>query len=354
MYNKLFAKILDSSIWLEPHETVRVWITFIAAMDEDGFVAFASPANVAHRARVTLPEAEAALAKLAAPDANSSDPDNEGRRIERVPGGWIVLNAPKYREMATRENIRATTRERVRKHRSKSIAINVASSNDAQRYERVTEPCLYAPGNAATITDELPSESSNAPVTPSEAETYTEAESEESEDLPRAPEVLALDPITAALVQRGVVSRSSAEIGIYTRAENDARAAAGVPMPAAAMMLRRPRTGADADVNEHRSCFGMGTLPSCARGVCIRAYLVDPWRRQLESDPSIESPDAYIRAFIADTLRQAQPGPLGDALKFWSRAWDGAHAAAVARPGQTKSDRTRDAARRVLGLGARS
>jgi hypothetical protein len=354
MYNKLFAKILDSSIWLEPHETVRVWITFIAAMDEDGFVAFASPANVAHRARVTLPEAETALAKLAAPDANSSDPDNEGRRIERVPGGWIVLNAPKYREMATRENIRATTRERVRKHRSKAVSTtNSASSNDTERYESVTRP--YGAGNDTSVTNALPDGSSNAPVTPSEAEADTEAKSErEREDLPRALDATAVDPRTAELVRTGVVSRSSAEIGIYTRAENDARALAGVVLPPAAPLQRRPRTGVEADVNEHRNCFGSGTLPSCARGVCVRAYLVDGWRRQLKSDASIESPDAYICAFIADTVRKASPGPLGDALKFWSRAWDGAHAAAVVRPGQTKSDRTREAARRVLGVGAQS
>jgi hypothetical protein len=34
MYNKLFTKILDSSIWLENHATVRVWITLLASMDE--------------------------------------------------------------------------------------------------------------------------------------------------------------------------------------------------------------------------------------------------------------------------------------------------------------------------------
>ena len=120
MYNKLFTKILDSSIWMEPLATRIVWVTLIAAMDEDGFVAFASPSNVAHRARVTDDEAREAIATLEGPDPNSSNPDNEGRRIERVPGGWIVINAPIYRDLVTREIIKKQTRERVQRYRQKA------------------------------------------------------------------------------------------------------------------------------------------------------------------------------------------------------------------------------------------
>ena len=40
MYNKLFTKILDSSIWLAPDSARIVWLTFLAAMDEDGVVRF--------------------------------------------------------------------------------------------------------------------------------------------------------------------------------------------------------------------------------------------------------------------------------------------------------------------------
>lgn len=119
MYNKIFTKILDSSIWLEPDATRLVWLTLIAAMDEDGFCQFASVANLAHRARVTLEGAGEAVKVLEGPDDNSSDPDNEGRRIERIPGGWIVLNAKKYRELVTRTVIKEQTRARVARHRAK-------------------------------------------------------------------------------------------------------------------------------------------------------------------------------------------------------------------------------------------
>ena len=117
MYNKLFTKILDSSIWMEPSPTRIVWLTFIAAMDETGFVQFASIHNVAHRAVVSLEEAATALKCLESPDPNSADPANEGRRIERVEGGWIVLNSEKYRAIATREHQKELNRERVKRYR---------------------------------------------------------------------------------------------------------------------------------------------------------------------------------------------------------------------------------------------
>ncbi len=97
---------------------------FIAVMDETGFVQFASVLNVSHRARVSLKEAEKAVACLEAPDEHSSDPDNEGRRVERVPGGWIVLNAEKYRDIATRQTMRESNKARVQKYRAKESISN--------------------------------------------------------------------------------------------------------------------------------------------------------------------------------------------------------------------------------------
>ena len=88
-------------------------------MDEKGFAQFASVANVAHRARVTLDEAQVALTCFESPDIDSSDPENEGKRVERVPGGWMILNAEKHRELVTRSVIQEQTRERVRRFRER-------------------------------------------------------------------------------------------------------------------------------------------------------------------------------------------------------------------------------------------
>lgn len=161
MYNKLFAKILDSSIWLEPDSTRIVWMTCLAAMDEDGFCSFASPANLAHRAVVPLDACVSALATLEGVDPNSSDPDNDGRRLERVPGGWLVRNASKYRDLVSREIAKAANRRRVARHRETKRA-----------------------GNAGVMPGNAPSRKANASVTLSdtEAEADTETRSDTETD----------------------------------------------------------------------------------------------------------------------------------------------------------------------------
>ncbi len=139
MYNKLFSKIVDSSIWLEPTPTRIVWLMFIAVMNEDGFVQFASVANVAHRARIDLLDAETAIKILESPDPNSADEDNDGRRIEKVPGGWMILNAHKYRDLVTREMVREQTRRRVARKRAKDKGVTLCNADVTQRNGSVTQ-----------------------------------------------------------------------------------------------------------------------------------------------------------------------------------------------------------------------
>ncbi len=129
MYNKIFTKILDSSIWLEPTDTRIVWITLLAAMDEDGFAHFSAVQNLANRANISLESTEKALDVLMSPDSNSADPDHDGRRIERVPGGFFILNAQKHREAVTRVVQREQTRKRVAKHRAKKTGKTECNAN---------------------------------------------------------------------------------------------------------------------------------------------------------------------------------------------------------------------------------
>jgi hypothetical protein len=92
-------------------------------MDEDGMCHFASVVNLARRAIVTTEEARQAVSILEAPDPDSSDPDNEGRRLERVPGGWIVLNATKYKQIVSGSESRRLARERAQRYRDKKAGI---------------------------------------------------------------------------------------------------------------------------------------------------------------------------------------------------------------------------------------
>jgi len=208
MYNKIFTKILDSSIWLEPTPTRIVWITLIAAMDENGFCAFAAVGNVAGRARVTEAEARAALDVLEKPDPESSDQDNEGRRIERVPGGWIVLNAPKYRALVTRVNIQEKTKERVRRFREKKRSGNapVTGCNEIETPSpvRVLVSSPLPPVNGGRMNRRSRKASVGAPLSKETQEAINEAyaaEDRRAYDIwqARPPEYKAANPWTGKI-----------------------------------------------------------------------------------------------------------------------------------------------------------
>lgn len=125
MYAKLYATILRSSIWLEDDETRLLWIAMLAAADEQGYV-FGSPAGMAHTARIPVEATKAALLKLASPDPDSSDlsenPENEGRRIEVVDGGWRLINYARYRAIRDSEERREQNREAKRRQRERESA----------------------------------------------------------------------------------------------------------------------------------------------------------------------------------------------------------------------------------------
>ena len=119
MYTKLFGKILTSSVWTYDHATRIVWITLLAAMDEDGFAHYATIKSLAAVAQVSMDEATAAVAILERPDPDSSNTAHEGRRIEKAPGGWLVLNAAHYRQLQRRTDSRAAHAERMRRYRAR-------------------------------------------------------------------------------------------------------------------------------------------------------------------------------------------------------------------------------------------
>lgn len=115
-FTKLFSGIIASTVWQEPDSTRLTWITMLAMADKDGMVAASVP-GLAHMARVTLPQCEAALATFLAPDPYSRTPDHDGRRIEPCDGGWVLLNHWLYRGKRDDEDRRARQREWDRRNR---------------------------------------------------------------------------------------------------------------------------------------------------------------------------------------------------------------------------------------------
>lgn len=105
----------------------------LALADKNGIVETSIP-GLADASRVTVDECYEALQRLQAPDQYSRSQEHEGRRIEEVEGGFLLLNYVKYRGQLTREKIRAQTRARVRKYREKKKkeGCNVDVTHNAQ------------------------------------------------------------------------------------------------------------------------------------------------------------------------------------------------------------------------------
>lgn len=104
-YAKVFSTLPESTLWTEPYATRIVWITMLATCDRDGLVLTTEP-GLAKRANVTLAECLDALDRFQRPDEFSRTKSNDGKRIERIEGGWRLLNYASYRDLMTNEKRR--------------------------------------------------------------------------------------------------------------------------------------------------------------------------------------------------------------------------------------------------------
>jgi hypothetical protein len=107
-YTKLFGSILDSSVWQEPDHVRLVWVTMLAMADRNGHVEAAVP-GLAARARVPIENCIDALKRLMDKDEYSRTPDNDGRRIVTIDGGWLIINHAKYRAKMSEDSSATNT-----------------------------------------------------------------------------------------------------------------------------------------------------------------------------------------------------------------------------------------------------
>ena len=128
-FAKLASGIVDSTIWMKPHDALRVWIALLAKSDSYGIVRIASPA-LAHQCFVTPERLDAIMHDFCSPDPDSRSPDHDGCRLQRIEGGWLIVNYLKYRDMMQRKA--ASHAERQAKYREKIKA------RDARVTRRVT------------------------------------------------------------------------------------------------------------------------------------------------------------------------------------------------------------------------
>jgi len=164
-YTKLFNSILASTIWRSDDKTRIVWITLLAMADKDG-IAEGSVPGLADLARVSIEDCESALAELMAPDKYSRTTEFEGRRIEPVDGGWLLLNHAKYRAKMSEDDIREKNRQRQAKWRerhknnapSNAESQDVTPSNTKSRQSRHTEAEAYTKAEAEETTKSVEDE----------------------------------------------------------------------------------------------------------------------------------------------------------------------------------------------------
>jgi hypothetical protein len=117
-FTKLFSSIITSTVWMEDDQTRLVWITMLALADKNGEVQGSVP-GLARIAAVPVDACRVALTLFLSPDPDSRTKDDEGRRIEEIDGGWLLLNHAKYRKMASKEEQIEKATARTRRYRAK-------------------------------------------------------------------------------------------------------------------------------------------------------------------------------------------------------------------------------------------
>ena len=105
-FTKLDSGIIDSSIWDEPSDVMKVFVAFWTKSDPEGIVnatfnAMYRAANLCDLNKNPLPvhDFETALNVLLQPDKSSRSKDHDGRRIVRTEESkWLIVNYKKYRD----------------------------------------------------------------------------------------------------------------------------------------------------------------------------------------------------------------------------------------------------------------
>ncbi len=180
-YTKLFASIVASTVWDTPPAVTKVWVTMLAIADKDGIVQASVP-GLAHFARVARDDAAEALRLFLAPDPDSRTPENEGRRIEAVEGGWRLLNHGKYRELMSQDDLREKAAARKQRQRERE---RLAEDDDGCRPEeesRPVTPChtmsrgsRHSESDSGSLSGSSPAGSSNPDQTRTPAESTVRA-----------------------------------------------------------------------------------------------------------------------------------------------------------------------------------
>ena len=137
MFAKVFGQIYDSSI-SEDYLLRLVFEDFLTLADVNGVVDM-TPESISRRTNVPLDIVKKYITVLESPDPVSRRKNDGGRRIVRLDEhrdwGWLIVNYEFYRNLASEDQRREKTRQRVMKYREKqpcnALKRNVTNSNDS-------------------------------------------------------------------------------------------------------------------------------------------------------------------------------------------------------------------------------
>lgn len=97
-WTPLWSGIVYSSLWALPDGVVKIFMTMLAVKGSDHIVRL-SAYEIGRLANKTEKEVLDALGILCAPDTiRLEKQEYDGRRIEKVEGGWLILNGQKYQD----------------------------------------------------------------------------------------------------------------------------------------------------------------------------------------------------------------------------------------------------------------
>jgi hypothetical protein len=110
-WTPLWSGVVESSLWSEEDNVVKIFLTMLALKDSDHICRFNAFA-IGKKANKTEKETLDAIKVLSSPDLKRIEKQPyDGRRIEKVEDGWLILNGEFYRKKVSEEMRKARLRK---------------------------------------------------------------------------------------------------------------------------------------------------------------------------------------------------------------------------------------------------
>ena len=117
-------RLSESSLLQCPVSTRWLFVWMLSQADSEGRVK-GTAESLARSSRTKLSHVERSLTILAQPDPSSQSPEFEGRRIEKIPGGWQILNYKKYREFRSKRQVYEAEKKKRQRQRQRDMSRDV-------------------------------------------------------------------------------------------------------------------------------------------------------------------------------------------------------------------------------------